>query len=147
MSNIKIFTIGFTKKTAEEFFSSLMRSRIKRVIDIRLNNTSQLAGFAKQDDLRFFLRAIGGIDYVHCLDLAPTKEILDAFKKNKGDWSLYEKDFLTLLSGRKVEEKITPALVHDACLLCSEGKPSHCHRRLVAEYLSEKWRNVEIVHL
>jgi uncharacterized protein (DUF488 family) len=147
MSIIKLFTIGFTKKTAKHFFTRLIRSGVKRVIYIRLNNTSQLAGFAKQDDLRYFLWAIGRIDYVHCLDLAPTKEILDAFKKNKADWSLYEKDFLMLLSGRKAEERISPALLQEACLLCSEEKPSHCHRRLVAEYLSEKWGNVEIVHL
>ena len=147
MSHIKIFTIGFTKKSAEEFFSSLMRSGVKRVIDIRLNNISQLAGFAKRDDLRYFLRAIGGIEYIHLLDFAPTQEILDAFKKNKGDWSLYERDFLSLLSARKVEEKINPDLLHEACLLCSEEKPLQCHRRLVAEYLREKWDNIDIVHL
>ena len=147
MSHIKIFTIGFTKKTAEEFFARLIRSGVKRVIDIRLNNISQLAGFAKRDDLRYFLRAIGGIDYVHLLDLAPTQDILDAFKKNKGDWSLYERDFLALLSARKMEEKIKPDLLHEACLLCSEEKPLQCHRRLVAEYLREKWGNVDIIHL
>jgi uncharacterized protein (DUF488 family) len=147
MSHIKIFTIGFTKKTAEEFFARLIRSGVKRVIDIRLNNISQLAGFAKRDDLRYFLRTISGIDYVHLLDLAPTQNILDAFKKNKGDWSLYEGDFLALLSARKVEEKINPDLLHKACLLCSEEKPLQCHRRLVAEYLREKWGNTDIVHL
>jgi uncharacterized protein (DUF488 family) len=147
MNHIKIFTIGFTKKSAEEFFTRLIRSGVKRVIDIRLNNLSQLAGFAKRDDLRYFLRAIGGIDYVHRLDLAPTQEILDAFKKNKGDWSLYEGDFLALLSARKVEEKINPDLLHEACLLCSEEKPLQCHRRLVAEYLRKTWESVAIVHL
>ena len=147
MSPIKIFTIGFTKKTAEEFFTRLIRSGVKRVIDIRRNNISQLAGFAKRDDLRYFLRAIGGIDYVHLMDLAPTQEILDAFKKNKGDWSLYERDFLALLSARKVEEKINPDLLHEACLLCSEENPLQCHRRLAAEYLQKKWGNVDIVHL
>jgi uncharacterized protein (DUF488 family) len=147
MSHIKIFTIGFTKKSAEEFFTLLIRSGVKRVIDIRLNNISQLAGFAKRDDLRYFLRAIGGIDYIHRLDFAPTQEILDAFKKNKGDWSFYERDFLALLSARKVEEKIKHDLLHEACLLCSEEKPLQCHRRLVAEYLREKWGNVDIVHL
>ncbi|MCX5847681.1 MAG: DUF488 domain-containing protein [Deltaproteobacteria bacterium] len=147
MTHIKIFTIGFTKKTAEDFFTRLIHSGVKRVIDIRLNNVSQLAGFAKRDDLRFFLRAIGGIDYVHRLDLAPTQELLSAFKKNKGDWSLYERDFLALLSARKVEEIITPDLLQEACLLCSEEKPLQCHRRLVAEYLREKWTNVKIIHL
>lgn len=147
MSNIKIFTIGFTKKNAEKFFTYFIRSGVKRVIDIRLNNVSQLAGFAKRDDLRYLLKAIGGIDYAHCLDLAPTQEILNAFKKNKGNWSLYERDFLSLLSVRKVEEKFTQDTFHEACLLCSEDKPQQCHRRLVAEYFRDKWQDVEIVHL
>jgi uncharacterized protein (DUF488 family) len=147
MNNIRLLTIGFTKKTAEEFFTRLVRAKVKRVIDIRLNNVSQLAGFAKRDDLRYFLRIIGGIEYVHRPDLAPTQDILDAYKKNKGDWLLYEQDFLALLTARKVEDKIQPDLLQDGCLLCSEEKPLHCHRRLVAEYLREKWRNVEIHHI
>lgn len=147
MNHIKMFTIGFTKKTAEQFFSSLIRSGVKRVIDIRLNNVSQLAGFAKRDDLRYFLQAVGGIDYVHCLDLAPTQEILDAFIRKKGTWSIYERDFLALLSQRRVEEKITTDMLQGACLLCSEDKPVQCHRRLVAEYFSEIWGNIEIIHL
>ena len=146
-SQVKIFTIGFTKKTAEEFFTRLMRAGVKRVIDIRLNNVSQLAGFTKRDDLRYFLQEIGGIDYMHRPDLAPTQEILDAFKKNNGSWPAYERDFLALLSARGVEKVITPDLLHEACLLCSEEKPARCHRRLVAEYLRSKWGNVEIVHL
>lgn len=147
MSKVKVFTIGFTKKTAEAFFTRLIRAGVKRVIDIRLNNVSQLAGFAKRDDLRYFLRAIGGIDYLHRPDLAPTQQILDAFKKSKGGWSVYERDFLALLSARKVEGEITPELLHEACLLCSEEKPVQCHRGLVAEYLRSKWSNVEILHL
>jgi uncharacterized protein (DUF488 family) len=147
MNNIRLLTIGFTKKTAEEFFTRLVRAKVKLVIDIRLNNVSQLAGFAKRDDLRYFLLTIGGIEYVHRPDLAPTQDILDAYKKNKGDWSRYEQDFLALLSARKVEEKIQPDLLQDACLLCSEEKPLHCHRRLVAEYFREKWRNIEINHI
>ena len=135
MNEVKVFTIGFTKKKAEAFFTRLMRAGVKRVIDIRLNNVSQLAGFAKRDDLRYFLQAIGGIDYMHRPDLAPTQEILDAFKKNKGSWPAYERDFLALLSARGVEKAITPDLLHEACLLCSEEKPAQCHRRLVAEYL------------
>ena len=146
-SQVKIFTIGFTKKTAEEFFTRLMRAGVRRVIDIRLNNVSQLAGFTKRDDLRYFLQEIGGIDYMHRPDLAPTQEILDAFKKNNGSWPAYERDFLALLSARGVEKVITPDLLHEACLLCSEEKPARCHRRLVAEYLRSKWGNVEIVHL
>jgi uncharacterized protein (DUF488 family) len=147
MNQIKIFTIGFTKKTAEEFFTRLIRAGVKRVIDIRLNNVSQLAGFAKRDDLHYFLRTIGGIDYYHRPDLAPTQQILDAFKKNKGSWSVFERDFLTLLTSRTIEREITPELLHEACLLCSEEKPSQCHRRLVAEYLRDKFGNIEIDHL
>jgi uncharacterized protein (DUF488 family) len=147
MSEVKVFTIGFTKKKAEAFFTRLMRAGVKRVIDIRLNNVSQLAGFAKRDDLRYFLQAIGGIDYMHRPDLAPTQEILDDFKKNKGSWPAYERDFLALLFARGVEKAVTPELLHEACLLCSEEKPARCHRRLVAEYLRSKWGNVEILHL
>jgi len=147
MHRIKISTIGFTKKTAEEFFSILKRAGVQRVLDIRLNNVSQLAGFTKRDDLRYFLRAIGGIDYLHRLDLAPTQQILDDFKKSRGSWAAYERDFLELLSARKVESNITPELLDGGCLLCSEERPLHCHRRLVAEYLHSQWNNLEIVHL
>lgn len=147
MSPIKVFTIGFTKKTAEEFFDRLLRAGVRRVIDIRLNNVSQLAGFAKKDDLRYFLKTIGGIDYVHRLDLAPTHEILDLYKKSKGGWSGYERDFLSLLAAREVEENLSRDLLEGACLLCSEETPEHCHRRLVAEYLREKRPPIEIIHL
>lgn len=147
MNEIRLFTLGFTKKTAEAFFTRLTRAGVKRVIDIRLNNVSQLAGFAKRDDLRYFLRAIGGIDYHHRTDLAPTQEILDAFKKDKGGWPAYERDFLALLAGREVEKAVSPELLHEGCLLCSEEKPAQCHRRLVAEYLQSKWGRVEIIHL
>ncbi len=144
---MKLYTIGFTKKTAEEFFTRLIRADVKRVIDVRLNNVSQLAGFAKRDDLRYFLKKIGGIDYFHRPDLAPTQEILDAFKKNKGRWADYERDFLRLLSIREIEKEVTPELLNEACLLCSEEKPEQCHRRLVADYFRSKWGNVDILHL
>lgn len=147
MSEIKLFTIGFTKKTAEEFFTRLLRAGVKRIIDIRLNNVSQLAGFAKRDDLRYFLRTIGQMDYVHRPDLAPTQQILDDFKKNKGRWESYEKNFLALLSAREAEKEIRPELLHEACLLCSEEKPAQCHRRLVAEYFRDQWNGVKIIHL
>lgn len=147
MDEVRVFTIGFTKKTAEAFFTRLIRAGVKRVIDIRLNNVSQLAGFAKRDDLRYFLRAIGGIDYLHRPDLAPTQEILDTFKKSKGSWQVYERDFLALLAERGAERAVTPDLLHEACLLCSEEKPAQCHRRLVSEYLRSKWGNVTIAHL
>jgi uncharacterized protein (DUF488 family) len=147
MSKITVFTIGFTKKSAEKFFSTLCENSIKRVIDVRLNNVSQLAGFSKKDDLRYFLKRICTIDYIHKIELAPTKEILNEYKKNKGKWSTYEDKFYNLMSERKIEETLSRALLDGACLLCSEDKPDHCHRRLVVEYLEKKWGDIKIVHL
>jgi uncharacterized protein (DUF488 family) len=147
MSTLHLFTIGFTQKPAEAFFGRLSRAGVKRVIDIRLNNMSQLAGFAKRDDLRYFLKAICGIDYVHLPELAPTQEIMDNFKKRKGDWSVYERAFQALLKERRPEETLSRDLLDQACLLCSEDKPDHCHRRLVAEHLADTWGNMEIRHL
>ena len=144
---MKISTIGFTKTTAEDFFGRLRRSGAKRVVDVRLNNVSQLAGFAKKNDLRYFLREICGMDYVHVPMLAPTQDILDELKKNKGDWTVYEHKFLDLMKKREIEKRLDPRIVDDGCLLCSEDKPHHCHRRLVAEYLRGSWGGVEIAHL
>jgi uncharacterized protein (DUF488 family) len=148
MSNsVNLFTIGFTQKTAQKFFDTLVKSGVKRVIDTRLNNVSQLAGFAKKTDLEYFLKKLGNIEYVHILELAPTKDILDEYKKNKGEWSVYEQKFLDLMTEREIEKKVRPELLDGGCLLCSEAKPHYCHRRLVAEYLSTKWGNVKICHL
>ncbi len=144
---MKVFTIGFTKKSARRFFEMLKGSGAKRIVDIRLNNVSQLAGFAKKDDLAYFLKEICGIDYVHLPELAPTQELLDEYKKAKGDWKTYEDGFLTLLRQRGVDNKISKEIIADSCLLCSEDKPQFCHRRLVAEYLKQCWGDVEIVHL
>ena len=144
---MKLFTIGFTKKSAEEFFSAIRQSGAKRLVDVRLNNVSQLAGFTKKSDLRYFLREICGIDYLHLPALAPMKEMLDRYKKAKGDWSVYEREFLELMKSRAVERTVAPNVIAEACLLCSEEKPEHCHRRLVAEYLKQHWGDVEIVHL
>ena len=144
---MKLFTIGFTKKSAEMFFKKLCDSGVKRVIDIRLNNVSQLAGFAKKDDLSYFLKTICAIEYVHVPDLAPTQDILDEYKKHKGDWSIYEKKFMELIIKRGIENKLSRELFDNACLLCSEDKPHHCHRRLVAEYLKSKWGDIEITHI
>lgn len=142
-----IYTIGFTKKSAETFFTRLCASGAKRLVDVRLNNVSQLAGFAKKEDLEYFLRVICGIEYVHLPLLAPTQEILDKYKKQKGDWGEYEREFLALLKSRQIEKEVSKELMTDACLLCSEDTPEHCHRRLVAEYLQEKWRDVEIHYI
>ena len=145
-SMIQIFTIGFTKTTAEHFFGRLKKSRSRRLLDVRLNNVSQLSGFAKRDDLKFFAKNICNMDYVHDLKFAPTRPILDAYKKKQIDWSNYEIQYLDLLAKRQVE-KLHPADFDGSCLLCSEDTPHFCHRRLVAEYLNKKWGNVEIIHL
>jgi uncharacterized protein (DUF488 family) len=144
---MKLYTIGFTKKSARHFFEALCAADVKRIVDVRLNNVSQLAGFAKRDDLRYFADTICGMGYVQQPSLAPTKSILDAYKKNGGDWATYEKAFLALMQERKIEEHLSPELLDGGCLLCSEHKPHHCHRRLVAEYLQDKWGGIDIVHL
>lgn len=144
---MKVFTIGFTKKNAEQFFSRLKQPGLVRLVDARLNNVSQLAGFTKKDDLRFFLRQITNIDYLHLPDLAPSQDILDDYKKNGGDWATYERKFLALMEKRRVEEKVSKDIINGGCLLCSEPTPEHCHRRLVAEYLKSRWGDLEIVHL
>lgn len=144
---MKIFTIGFTKKSAEQFFTYLKQPGLVRVVDARLNNVSQLAGFTKKHDLKFFLHEICKIDYVHLPELAPTQDILDAYKKNDGDWAAYERQFLSLMTSRHIEDKVAKSILDGGCLLCSESTPEHCHRRLVAEYLHGKWGDVEIIHL
>jgi uncharacterized protein (DUF488 family) len=144
---MKVFTIGFTKKTAESFFGKLRRAGVKRIVDVRLNNVSQLAGFAKRDDLKFFARELCGADYVHLPELAPTKEMLDAYKKQKGSWEEYEKRFLGLMEKRKIEETVPKEMLDEGCLLCSEDTSHRCHRRLVAEYLSQRWGGIRVDHL
>lgn len=146
-NGIKVFTIGFSKKSAREFFKILQKVGVKRVVDIRLNNVSQLAGFTKKNDLEFFLKAIAGIEYVHRPELAPTKEILDGYKKKKMSWPEYEERFSNVMINRRIENIITPDELDQACLLCSEPKADKCHRRLVSEYLRSKWDNLEIRHL
>jgi uncharacterized protein (DUF488 family) len=144
---MKVFTIGFTQKTAQRFFELLRNAGVKRIVDVRLNNSGQLAGFAKQKDLVFFLRELGGIDYVHVPEMAPTQDILDAYKKHKGDWNVYEQEFLSLMEKRRIEESVARDVIEGGCLLCSEHKPHHCHRRLVTEYLRAKWGQLERVDL
>ncbi|WP_445626410.1 DUF488 domain-containing protein [Nostoc sp. DSM 114167] len=145
--SINLFTIGFTQKSAQKFFETLVKAGVKRVIDTRLNNISQLAGFTKKSDLEYFLHKIGNIEYTHVIELAPTKDILDEYKKNKGDWVIYEQKFLQLMAEREIEKKVKPDILDGGCLLCSEAKPHYCHRRLVAEYLNGKWGDVKICHL
>lgn len=146
---MEIFTIGFTRTTAEHFFDRLKSQRVERLLDVRLNNKSQLAGFAKRDDLAYFLRELVGASYEHAPLLAPTQDILDDFKK-KGEmpWEEYERRFLSLMREREVENELSPEdFSQRTVLLCSEDTPEHCHRRLVAEYLHDHWGEVEIIHL
>ena len=147
MTAMRLLTIGFTKKPAQRFFDMLRSAGVKREVDVRLNNVSQLAGFAKRDDLAWFLRELGGIDYTHVPDLAPTQALLSAYRKANVDWPTYEQRFLDLMRERRIEENLDPKLLDDGCLLCSEDQPHQCHRRLVAEYLRERWGEIEVVHL
>ncbi len=145
---MNVYTIGFTKKNAETFFNFIKESDVKTLIDVRLNNVSQLAGFAKRDDLRFFLKELCGADYVHSPELAPTKDILNAYKKGDMPWETYEDKFLNLMSQRNIEKSIKPALLDHGCLLCSEHEPHLCHRRLVVEYLNQHSSlDLEVKHL
>ena len=143
-----IFTIGHTQKSLERFIRLLQDAEVDAVIDIRLRNTSQLAGFAKRDDLAFILRNGFGIEYQHCLELAPTGEILDAYKAD-GDWSAYERAFRLLLAERDAVAIGRELLARHRrpCLLCSEPTADHCHRRLVIEWWAEHLHDLEVIHL
>lgn len=144
---MELFTIGFTQKSAEEFFGLLKRAGIRHLLDIRLHNSSQLAGFTKQTDLTYFLREICGASYEHQPLLAPTKEILKAYRQDK-DWEAYEHSFHVLLSERRAETLYSPeSFVTRTVLLCSEPKADHCHRRLVVEYWKSYWDGLQIIHL
>jgi uncharacterized protein (DUF488 family) len=143
-----IFTIGFTQRSAEEFFETLKRAGVDRLIDVRLHNVSQLAGYSKRDDLRYFLRSIGDVDYHHELSLAPTKEMLDEYRGGKVTWETYEPRFRALLDERDVVHELDRKLfAGKPVLLCSELEAAQCHRRIVAEVLAKAWGNRTIVHL
>lgn len=147
MHKNRLFTIGFTKKKARDFFGLITKNNIKLLIDVRLNNVSQLAGFAKKDDLSYFLHEICDCDYEHRPDWAPTKEILDGYKKGEIDWLTYESAFIELLRKRRVERGVDVDRLCGAVLLCSESRPEKCHRRLVAEYLMSHLGVVEVKHI
>ena len=132
---IKLYTIGFTGKSAEEFFTLLNKSAVKKIIDTRINNVSQLSGFAKGADLKFFAREISNIAYEHHIDFAPTKELLSRYRDKEITWGEYEVEYLNLLDIRKIGQKVVIEEMHESCLLCSEHTPERCHRRLLAEYL------------
>ncbi len=145
---ITIYTIGFTKKSAEEFFEKLKKNNIKTIVDVRISNSSQLAGFTKGNDLIYFLKQIGGIGYKHIVDFAPTKELLSDYRAGKISWAGYEKIFNELMIRRRINEKYKISNFDQCCLLCSEERPENCHRRLVAEYLKQQDPdNVRIIHL
>jgi uncharacterized protein (DUF488 family) len=145
---VEIYTIGFTQTTAEHFFGRLRAAGVRRLLDVRLNNSSQLAGFAKARDLPFFLRELVGASYAHDPRLAPTQDLLDSYKKHRGEWSSYEKDFLRLMAERQIEQVLAPAeFAIPTALLCSEATADNCHRRLVCEYLVDRWPDVRPVHL
>ena len=144
---MRVLTIGFTKKRARRFFELLRESSAKRVVDVRLNNGSQLAGFAKKEDLAWFLKEICQMEYVHLPNLAPTKELLRGYRNGDIDWNTDETRFLDLMSERKVESSIPRGILDEGCLLCSEDQPHHCHRRLIAEYLETRWGDIDIEHL
>lgn len=144
---MKLWTIGFTKKSASTFFGLLRDAGVATLVDVRLNNVSQLAGFAKRDDLAYFLGEICGVAYVHRPDLAPTRSMLGDYRKHGAGWPAYEAGFLDLMRERRVEDTVPRDLLDNAVLLCSEDEPDHCHRRLVAEHLARHWDDVTIEHL
>lgn len=145
---MEIFTIGYTKKSAAEFFDLLKLRGIRRVLDIRLRNTSQLAGFSKRDDLAYFLRQICDCDYIHEPRLSPTEELLSAYQAKEVDAAEYERQFKAILRERRPEQWLDPEdFQTPTVLLCAEPKADKCHRRLVAEYLREHWDGVKITHL
>ncbi|MCK8608537.1 DUF488 domain-containing protein [Agromyces sp. C10] len=144
---MKLFTIGFTKKSAAQFFGLLRHSGATTLVDTRLNNVSQLAGFTKRDDLQFFARELCDMSYRHELRLAPSDELLAAYKKGKLSWETYAGAYLEVIRERHVETSLRPEDFDNAVLLCSEPTPEHCHRRLAAEYMAAAWGDIEVVHL
>jgi uncharacterized protein (DUF488 family) len=144
---IKLYTIGFTGKPAEKFFHLLRNNQVKKIVDTRINNVSQLSGFAKGADLKFFAGEIGQMTYEHNIDFAPTKELLSKYRKHEISWEQYEIEYLNILDMRKIAQKTNVDLLHENCLLCSEHTPEKCHRRLLAEYLKQVKNDIQIIHL
>jgi len=146
---VTVFTIGFTKKTAREFFSLINKNNIDFLIDVRLNNKTQLAGFTKGDDLCFFLNELCNCEYKHCDNLAPTKELLNAYQEKKIDWDKYEKQYKTLINERGNIDSFFEdcAKYNNIALLCSEPTENHCHRRLLAELICKSYPNLVVKHI
>jgi uncharacterized protein (DUF488 family) len=144
---IKLYTIGFTGKSAQKFFELLEKNGVKKIVDTRISNGSQLSGFAKGPDLKFFARRLANIDYEHNLDFAPTKALLDRYRKKEITWDEYTAEYLNLLETRAIKTTVDLASLHDCCLLCSEHSPEKCHRRLLAEYLQAINPDIQVIHL
>jgi len=144
---IKLFTIGFTEKSASTFFTLLKNAGVRKIIDTRLNNVSQLAGFAKGKDLEYFAKEIGNIGYEHNINMAPTKELLSSYRNKTINWTQYETEYISILDQRNIIKNIDFEKLNDSCILCSEHKPDRCHRRLLAEYLKKENNEIEIIHL
>ena len=144
---MKIYTIGFTKKSAESFFTLIKKSGVRRIIDIRRNNSSQLAGFAKENDLKYFLKELCHIEYMHTLDLAPTEEILLPYRHKEHTWQKFKQDYINLLAERKIEKVLDKKLIDKSCLLCGEAESEHCHRTFLVEYLQAHWQEKSAVGL
>ena len=143
-----VFTIGYSKTTAPAFFSALRQAGIRRCVDVRLGNTSQLAGFTKRGDLPFFLRELCGAEYVAEPLLVPTRDMVDGYRKGGARWEEYEQRFLRLLAERRVEVELDPRLFEiPTVLLCVEKTADHCHRRLIVEYLQRRWGDLSVTHL
>ena len=143
----RIFTIGYANKTARQFFSILKQAGIKKVIDVRLYNTPPLAGFTKKQDIEYFLQAIVGAEYIHMPIMAPTKQLLNSYKKGLISWQQYETQFKSIIAQRQIEKNLIPQDMDMSCFLCSEATADNCHRRLVTEYLAGLWANISIIHL
>lgn len=144
---IKLYTIGFTKKTARQFFELLKNNNITRLVDIRINRSSQLAGFAKGGDLEYFITEICKAEYQHIADFAPTKELLSDYQNKKIDWSGYQKTYRNLIEKRRIADKYNIKEFDNACFLCSEPTAEQCHRRLLVEYFKEKTPDIQIIHI
>ena len=144
---IKLYTIGFTKKTARQFFELLKKNNVKKLVDVRINNSSQLAGFAKGADLEYFAEAICGIQYEFVADFAPTKELLSDYQNKKITWEEYKQTYRSLIETRKVTEKYDIKEFDHACFLCSEPTAEQCHRGLLVEYFWESNPDIQFVHL
>jgi len=142
-----LFTIGFTGKSAEKFFELLLNSKATRVIDIRINRTSQLAGFAKEQDLKYFLPKLAGMDYLVREDLAPDKDLLASYRNKELNWDLFSQNYRKLLDDRGALPSLSLAEIENSVLLCSENEPEKCHRTILANLLVQIHPTLKVKNL